>query len=174
MEIIIIIICLLAFVGLGVYAYKSNYIKSKKYHKNICDSINIDDLSKRENIDIVHIYKDIKYVGGLGDIDPNILLICKDRIRLYYDDYNSEYIDIYKESIKSVKLESKLELKEKVNTGKLLIFGIFALGMKKDSLQEYSRFIRLDIYDNSVDIELYLYDKDNDSNIVRDIKNIIT
>lgn len=71
-------------------------------------------------------YSYVKYLGGFGDIAPDRhsdIILFKDRIRIFDR-------DILFENIKDCSIQTHTQLVERASLGKLLCFGVFALGMK--------------------------------------------
>lgn len=91
----------------------------------------------------------LSYVAGsLKIFDVNVrtvLIISMNDIRLQLDKYD---ITIPYDKLLDYKLQTEEEIQQKITLGRLLIFGVFALGMKK-SKKKTTKYIVLEFVDDN-------------------------
>lgn len=110
------------------------------------------------------------YIGGLDDVLSGSGVKVwnhNTKLRIEYEkvDNNVDFANFNK--INSIKIVSKDYIKEKVSLGKVLVFGVFALGMK-DSKKIYENFIQIEYKDQKDRDKIAIIDLNE-----KDIREII-
>jgi hypothetical protein len=103
------------------------YLKDKGYHR-------------------VH-YKiiPVEYKGGIRDLStemPNVCMnIFEEAVSFYWGFKEKEEYFIPFEDVLSIEIKDERYVKEQVSLGKLLVFGVLALGMKKNEYEINNEYV---------------------------------
>lgn len=121
------------------------------------------------------LYKDstVKYLGGFPTIegDKNCTLEIKDiYLNLSIEGNSTRVISLSK--IKDVRIISKEQLQEKINLGKLIVFGWLSLAMKKDSKTIVNNFLQIEYNNGTEDLSL-IFMSDKLETTCRQLRNSI-
>lgn len=147
---IILAIAIIGFVALGKLADKS----LKK--------------TQSEN-GIVLIEPDVKYMGGLADFEggKNInLTLYKDRLVLIFP---RERKTINLRDILAAEISSETQIRHDVSLGKIIAWGVFALGKDREVVRNYTVIT----YNDSIDGERkVVLDTPNNESVVRSIRDL--
>ena len=123
------------------------------------------DISKRkdykEQLDLN--YKSFLCCGkvyGFDDNDIRCLDVFEDRIRFVFketkvgDLKNGEWIN--RSDIKNIRLMNDIQIHEESNLGKMMVFGLLSLGMKKNTKEVNSRSIVFTVSEHSMEYSVII------------------
>ena len=105
---------------------------------------------KKQGLEYIKKYYNVSYYGGFKDIgfrkDENLILF-EDRIRILNK-------DILIKNIKDCRIQTETQLTERASIGKLLCFGVFALGMKGKQKELNKEFTVIRFSNNNEEADL--------------------
>ncbi|OSA91031.1 UNVERIFIED_ORG: hypothetical protein B2H93_14840 [Clostridium botulinum] len=152
-------IYLIVIITIGAYVY--DYFYKKKQEKNYIPT-NEKEYSSLEEVYLDYGYNYIKplietkYIGGIGTISINNNInidILKEGLLFLYKDYGTlSIVDtetnkllIKWSDVTNIYIETQRSIQERVNLGKLFVFGILAFGMKGKQKELNKEYVVLDV-----------------------------
>lgn len=127
------------------------------------------------NIRELERYDNSRYIGGFEKtkLEPEKLI----NFIIYHDRLTFEKglkdIDIMIQNVVSCQLISSIQLQEKISMGKVLMFGVFALGMDKKKTQKIERYVEVIVKDECIEYPIYFKNENKDIEIVKNINKLI-
>lgn len=111
-----------------------------------------------------------KFLGGLPDVEGNKkvdIILNKTKLELYI---NGREKSIPVHSIKNAEIKTNQQIANEVSLGKLLVFGIFALGMKNEKTI-IKNYVDVTFNDNGTNRDIILESTDNEG-LVRQLRGL--
>lgn len=172
--IITALVLLILFVG-GCFIFSSDPEKSIQDFQNVCTNIGKEIWRDEEVIGICH----GDYVGGIKNMSATL----QENKVIYYlgsglgvgSQSKAKKIIKY-DNIEDMYIDSTRSIEEQISKGKLLCFGLLALGMKKDKKQVIQEIIVLKVKDDDGEYNVFVqaYSPEGTQELYNDIKNKIT